>query len=194
MGTPKYALTLGSETLLQRICRIVSESTSSVMVVAAPDQPMPALPDGITVLRDAVPGQGPLAGITTGLNSCPSVRAGEPTQKVFVTACDAPLLQSRLIDLLYTRLADHDAIVIRSGDRLNPLCAVYDTRITGLANKLLQQGERRPRVLLESIDTRFVDEDVVREVDPQLLSLKNANTPEEFDELAAAYTTEIKSS
>jgi molybdenum cofactor guanylyltransferase len=183
MGTAKYALRLGSETLLQRICRIVSESTGSVVVVAAPGQSLPKLAEQIVVIRDELPDQGPLAGIVRGLSFLQSGTDCSNVDRVFVTACDAPLLLPEVVTLLLNSLADADAVAVRDSGRLHPLCAAYSTKTLATAVRLLAAGERRPRVLLESVQTRILETDELRSVDPKLSSLVNVNTPEEFQTL-----------
>ena len=52
MGRPKFSLPFGEEVLLQRVCRILSGVVSPIVVVAAADQEVPGLPDGVRVVRD----------------------------------------------------------------------------------------------------------------------------------------------
>ncbi|NQV25999.1 MAG: molybdenum cofactor guanylyltransferase, partial [Rhodopirellula sp.] len=99
MGRPKFSLPFGDEVLLQRVCRILSEVVSPIVVVAAADQELPSLPENVRVVRDEYDSLGPLAGIATGLDAL-----RKDADAAFVTSCDAPLLRSefvrRLIELL----------------------------------------------------------------------------------------------
>jgi molybdopterin-guanine dinucleotide biosynthesis protein A len=185
MGTAKYELRLGSETLLQRICRIVQESADRVIVVAAPGQTISHLEAGVQVIRDDRPGDGPLAGIGRGLQYFRSEGAGDCISQAFVTACDVPLLKPGLIDFLFDQLSDHDAVVMQSEGRLHPLCGVYRTSVAPTATELLDAGQRRPLTLLQTVNTRTISADLARTVDPDLSSLVNVNTPEEFQALTA---------
>ena len=67
MGRPKAWLPFGDETMLQRVVRILREVVEPVVVVAAPNQDVPALPAGVEIVHDEVEGKGPLAGLAAGL-------------------------------------------------------------------------------------------------------------------------------
>lgn len=187
MGTAKYALRLGSETLLERICRIVGQTVDRVVVVAGPDQSLPELPATVHVLRDDRPGDGPLAGIARGLSWLHDGGSCVPRTGVFVTSCDAPLLRPAVIEALFGRLGNSDAVAVRHEGRVHPLCAVYRATLASHATRLLEHGERRPRMLLDAVRTEYVDSEPLQAVDPDLRSLQNANSPEEFRQLAALW-------
>ena len=67
MGRDKWSLPFGSESLLQRSVRILSEVVSPVIVVAADSQKIVGLPQDIEIVRDRISDRGPLAGIQAGL-------------------------------------------------------------------------------------------------------------------------------
>jgi molybdopterin-guanine dinucleotide biosynthesis protein A len=67
MGTSKALLPFGSETMLQRVVRLLGEVVAPIVVVAAVDQALPALPQGTIVTRDEHEGRGPLEGLRAGL-------------------------------------------------------------------------------------------------------------------------------
>src|ERR671933_1300330 len=70
MGSPKAALEWHGSTLLRRVVGIVARGVDGpVVVVRAPGQPLPALPDGVEVVEDAREGRGPLQGIAAGLHA-----------------------------------------------------------------------------------------------------------------------------
>ena len=183
MGQAKYRLPFFGETLLRRICRIVGTEASPLLVIAAADQdispvdlPQDAAP---RIVRDELPEAGPLAGISLGLKQlCEMPHA--PTA-VFVTSCDSPLLKPQLIQLLQSLLIDEcDAVVIRDGQFSYPLCAVYRANSVSVATSLVMAGQRRAGALPEALRTRWVALDEIRSVDPELDSLRNCNTPEEY--------------
>ena len=59
----KATLTLAGQTFVERVCLAVATEVAEVIVVAAPLQELPSLPSGVIVVRDSLPGAGPLAGI-----------------------------------------------------------------------------------------------------------------------------------
>jgi molybdopterin-guanine dinucleotide biosynthesis protein A len=185
MGAPKYRLPFGDETLLCRICRIVAETAHPVAVVGAAKQDLSLLPEGVVVVRDSIPDQGPLQAIADGLCRLVSVDNDPSPSKplpsiVFVSSCDTPLLTSDVIRYLFQQLLSSDAaVVVCDGPLTNPLCAVY--RIgpcLTAARQLLDSGERRLVPLVHQLQARRIPSDALRQVDPQLNCLLNCNTPE----------------
>ena len=67
MGAPKATLPFGPETMLQRVVRLLGTVVSPIVVVAAREQVLPELPDGVIVTRDEREQQGPLEGLRAGL-------------------------------------------------------------------------------------------------------------------------------
>lgn len=183
MGRPKAWLPFGGEPLLARVVRRIGEAASPVVVVAAPDQDLPPLPETVTLVRDAVSGRGPLQGILAGLTAM----EGRATS-VFVSSTDAPFVHPALVRRMETLRSegDHDAAVARAQGHFHPLAAVYRTSLRALVADLLAQDLRRPYYVFERCRTRFADEpdllagSALREADPHLLSLRNINTPEDY--------------
>ena len=178
MGRPKFSLPFGEEVLLQRVCRILSEVVSPIVVVAAADQELPDLPDGVRIVRDEYDSQGPLAGIATGLNAL----RGE-VDAAFVTSCDAPLLRPRFVKRLIELLGGHDVAAPTDGQYDHVLAAVYRTMLADHARRLLAEDRRRPLFLLQESNSLRVHVDELRDVDPNLDSLRNVNTPEDYEEV-----------
>src|ERR1700720_1408053 len=87
MGQPKAWLPFGPETMLQRVVRLIRSAAGvgPIVVVGAPGQEVPPLPDGVDVVRDPVAGRGPLQGLAAGLAAMP---AG--AELVYASATDVP--------------------------------------------------------------------------------------------------------
>lgn len=180
MGRDKASLPFGDETLLSRTLRLVAEVVprGQIILVAAMDQQLPPLPWDATVIRDQQPDRGPLPAIIEGLTSL-----GESVSTAFVTACDAPLLEPSLIELLFASLMPKmDAVVPAEGERLHSLLAVYRRNAAASLRASLEAGRSSLHAALRSPSFRLTEVPVeeLRTVDPQLLSLLNCNTPEEY--------------
>lgn len=178
MGRPKFSLPFGEEALLQRVCRILSEAVSPIVVVAAADQELPDLPNGVRIARDEYDSQGPLAGIATGLNALQT-----DVDAAFVTSCDAPLLCPEFVKRLTELLGDHDVAAPIDGQYDHVLAAVYRTTLADHARRLLAEDRRRPLFLLEESNSLRIPVEKLRSVDPNLDSLRNVNTPEGYEEV-----------
>lgn len=179
MGRPKAWLPFQAETLLRRMVRLVGEAASPVIVVAAANQDLPALPDGTRIVRDQRENAGPLEGLRAGF----AALAGMDVAAVFVTGCDTPLLRPELIRFLTGELDGHQAAVPVDGAYFHPLAAVYRRDVLARIETLLAEGESRLSALCERLETRAIPVERLRVVDPRLESLTNVNRPEQYAEL-----------
>lgn len=175
MGWPKLSLPFGDELLLQRVVSILGEVVSPVVVVATPDQEVPPLPDDVGVFRDDQEGRGPLAGLAVGLEALDG-----KVDAAYVSACDVPLLQPQFVRAIIERLGSHELAIPREDRFHHPLAAVYRTSLAGRVRDLLAADRLRPFFLLEESDAALIDVDQLRSLDPELQSLRNLNTPEEY--------------
>ncbi len=186
MGQDKNWLQLPSppaETMLQRLCRTTASVVGAdrLVLVSAVDQRLPELSPETIIVADDMPQAGPLAGLTRGLQEC-AVRFGADAA-VFVTACDTPLLKPEVIGWLLSQLSTSDAVALQDGSHLYPLLAVYRAVLFHTAMDLLQNGERRARALVENTASRLVPSTALHDCDPDLVSLKNVNTPAAYREI-----------
>jgi molybdopterin-guanine dinucleotide biosynthesis protein A len=170
MGSDKLALAFGGETLLARCLRLVREAVDEVVLVAREGQ---ALPGGLEALRDPAEGLGPLAGIAIGLEAIQSQRA-------FVAAADMPLLRPALVSRLLELAQGFDACVPMLDGFPVPTCAVYAKSLAARARSLVEARELRASALADDVRTRRVAPDELRDVDPELESFLDCDTPEEY--------------
>ena len=97
--------------------------------------------------------------------------------------CDAPLLRPEFVERLIELLGDHDVAAPTDGQYDHVLAAVYRTALADNARRLLADERRRPLFLLEESNSLRVHVDELRNVDPNLASLRNVNTPEDYEEV-----------
>lgn len=181
MGVDKAHADWHGTPLVVHVASLVSDAVDGpVVVVGAPDRPLPGLPEGVEIVEDAVAEQGPLQGLHDGL----AALAGR-VDAALATGVDAPLLRPEVVQLLaraLERSGAQAAVPCLASDR-RPLPAVYRVELAATAQRLLDGGERRLRSLVEAVAVTAVPEEELRLVDPRLGSLAPLNTP---DELAAA--------
>ena len=175
MGRAKALLPFGPEMMLQRVVRILREVVDPIVVVAAPDQELPPLPAGVRIARDEQEYLGPLAGIGAGLRAL----AGD-VEAAYCSSCDVPLLKPEFVAAVIAALGDHEAAVPREGDFYHPLAGVYRVSLADRVAELVNAGRLRPLFLIEECRSRAIDIDELRRVDPQLESLRNVNSPEDY--------------
>ena len=175
MGQSKAWLPFGGELMLQRVVRILSEAVQPVVVVAAPGQEVPTLPDTVSIFRDEVAGRGPLQGLAAGLTAL----RGE-VEAAYISSCDVPFLQSTFVRRLLDLLGDNSICVPLVGGYHHPLSAVYRIDVREAVQSLLAEDRFRPVFLFERVDTRIVEADELKDFDPSFQSLRNLNSWEEY--------------
>jgi molybdopterin-guanine dinucleotide biosynthesis protein A/molybdopterin converting factor small subunit len=178
MGQPKALLLFAGEPLIVHLVRRLGQLFSDIVVVAAPEQELPALSS--TIVRDDVAHQGPVGGIYYGLNAA-------RREICFVTSCDAPFLNLRLIAYLMGQISDFDVVVPFIQDRYQPLHAVYRKQVAPLLKEQLERGELRPIFLYDKVRTRKITEAEMHPHDPESLSFLNMNTPEDYQAALASW-------
>ncbi len=185
MGTPKAALEWYGSTLLGRTVQIIARATSGpVVVVRAPGQDLPELPAGTLVADDPHEGKGPVQGIAAGLAALTG-RA----EVAFVSSTDLPFLHPAFIRRVLRVLEDSDGpdvcLPVARGYK-QPLAAAYRVSLAGAAERLVIQDRLRPAFLFEECRVETLDDAELKRdpalaaLDPDLDSLLNVNTPEDY--------------
>lgn len=175
MGRPKAWLPFGDEVLLQRVVRLLSEVVRPIVVVAAQGQDLPHLPSDVLIVRDEHEALGPLAGLAAGLAAL-----NGKADAAYASSCDVPLLKPEFVRHMTGLRGDYDLVIPRDGKYHHPLAAVYRTTVESAVRQLIAENRLRPFFLLERVRSREVDVAELRAVDPELESLRNTNTPEEY--------------
>ena len=170
MGTDKSQLVIDQQTFTQRIAETLFEVTGSVTLVgrALDDSTLPKVPD-------VYPKWGALGGLHAALAAC-------EREWAIVVACDLPFVTRELFLFLASLRLDHDAVVpLQQDERPQPLAALYRVNpCRERAEALIQAGRRRPLDLLESVKTRWVAFDEIRNLDQADRFFVNINTPEDY--------------
>jgi len=171
MGWPKAWLPIGREVLLPRMVRILQEAVPVVVVVAAPSQDVPPLPIDVLVLRDAHVGLGPLAGLHAGL-----LHLKYEADRVFLSSCDMPFLQPAFVNAVLNAAPSDGIAVPRVGGRLHPLASAYSVHTEPILSERLANYQLRMMDLFTVLPTKVLEEAEL----PDLRSVRNINTPEEY--------------
>ena len=152
MGTPKAWLDWHGSTLLRRTCGLVARGTGGpVVVVRAPGQELPPLPDGVRVVEDAREGQGPLQGLLAGLEAVDGELA-------FAASTDLPFLHPRFVAAVCAAAAGADAAVPYLAGFRQPLAAAYRTALAPLVASLVEADRMKPAFLFERCETRWLEQ------------------------------------
>jgi molybdenum cofactor guanylyltransferase len=186
MGTPKAALEWHGSTLLRRTVGIAGRATGGpVVVVRASGQELPSLPQGTILVDDPRDGKGPVQGIAAGLAA---LRGHAET--AFITSTDLPFLHPafirRVLRELEGRNAPEVALPVARGYP-QPLAAGYRVALAEIAERLVKEERLRPAFLFEECAVTRLDDDALRAdpvlaaLDPELDSVLNVNTPDDYE-------------
>ena len=99
----------------------------------------------------------------------------------YLSSCDVPFLRPAFVRRLIHLLGDHAVCVPRVGDYHHPLAAVYRLEVADAVARLLAEDRLRPFFLFEAVPTRVVGEAELADVDPTFQTLRNLNTPEDYE-------------
>src|SRR5579864_5833077 len=145
MGRPKAWLSIAGELMLPRVVRLLSQVVTPLVVVAAPQQEVPPLPDRVEVVHDEERGRGPLQGLAAGL----AALAGR-VDAAYLSSCDAPFLRPVFVQRLIELLRDNAICVPRVGEHHHPLAAVYRLSVLDAVRQLLSENRMRPYYLFDA--------------------------------------------
>jgi len=175
MGAPKATLPFGPETMLQRVVRLLGTVVSPIVVVAAREQSVPEVPADVKITHDEREQRGPLEGLRAGLKALP-----DSVDVAYITSCDVPLLEPAFVTRMVELLGDHDIAVMEIDGFPHPLSAVYRRDTLPYVEALLAKDRLRPVFLFDAVRTRRVRPEEMLSVDPQLRTLRNLNTREDY--------------
>jgi molybdopterin-guanine dinucleotide biosynthesis protein A len=196
MGTPKAALEWHGSTLLRRTAGIVARAANGpVVVVRAPGQDLPGLPKGTLVVEDPREGKGPVQGIAAGLTAL----SGQ-AESAFIASTDMPFLHPAFVRRML-RVLEHSensdvALPFARGYK-QPLAAAYRVSLAETAERLVKEDRLRPAFLFEQCLVETLDDDALRQdpmlaaLDPDLDSVLNVNTPEDYEQARARPAPEV---
>ncbi len=156
--------------LLSELCRevvLVTRDAAQAAIYA------PSLPPSVQLASDQIAGVGPLMGLASGLRAIQSSHA-------LVTAVDMPFLQPALITFLLSQPLNDQLLIPLVNAKPQVLLAIYPRIVLPLIEERLRAGRRDPRSLLEVAPVRYLEEMLLRQIDPDLRSFVNINTPGEL--------------
>jgi molybdopterin-guanine dinucleotide biosynthesis protein A len=173
-GRDKLAEPVDGRPLLDYPIVSVRALTDDIVVVAAPDTD-PAVPDGVTLVHDPRPFEGPLAALDAGL-------AASRVDRVVVVGGDMPTLVPAVLGRLLAALgADARAAILEvDGPRAILPLALAREPSRAAVRRLLDAGERRLGALLDVLDVRIVPSAEWRFDDPEGRTLRDIDTPSDL--------------
>ncbi len=179
MGTDKCLLNIGSAPLWKCQLALLKSITDCVGVVAAE---RPAwLDESIEWVPDSRTGAGPAAGLLGALTWCEASGASH----LILLAVDLPKISKESLRNLVRGVRPGAGIVPRSGQRLEPLCAIYPCEAADSLGSGLAEGRNRLQDLVgQLVEERLMVERVLSPAEE--LGFFNLNTPGDLSSLQHA--------
>jgi molybdopterin-guanine dinucleotide biosynthesis protein A len=150
-----------------------------VIVVLAPDADEPPMPDGteVTFTRDAIEGEGPLRGLSAGLDVANA-------EWIVLAGGDMPDLQPPVLREMLRAARETGVPAVTLSDRgaERPLpCVLRVVPAAEAVGVLLRAGRRSLRDLLAAVATVVVDEPTWTGLDPERRTLIDVDEPTDVD-------------
>ena len=175
MGRDKASITLGRLRLIDHVINAISPLVKRLRIIGTPKiskQFDPHLP--YPIQDDLFPGKGPLTGIHTALAT-----AKHPY--VFVIACDLPFVTTRFLSGMCSQFErGYDAVAPLQNSRPVPVCAIYSTSCLSTIEEHISTNRLMAQDLLESIQTKYINSQILKQLDPTGNCLLNINTKRDY--------------
>jgi molybdopterin-guanine dinucleotide biosynthesis protein A len=178
MGQNKALLSLPTNqavTFVEHLASLLVECCVETFIVARDQASASAYAyRGVHVVFDKTPGIGPLMGLYSGLSAM-------NTERALVLAVDLPLVQPALLTFLLSQPVGAGTLLVPVVHGVpQVMLAIYPRTVLPIMKEQLLKGRRDLRCLLELAPVQFIEEIQLCQIDPQLRSFVNINTPEEF--------------
>lgn len=174
MGTDKALLDIAGRSMIDRVVQEMARLFDNIMLVSGKRDEYLYL--GLQIIGDIYPGCGPLGGIHAGLKAA-------STPYIFVVGCDMPFVRAELMACLLPHARDHDVVIPREGDYLEPLLAIYGKGCLAPVEHMLQKKRCKITGFYEQVRVKYIDRKDMERCAGSDKCFINVNTP---DELAAA--------
>ena len=184
MGRDKFGLVIGDRTVLERVVLALRPLVERLHLVGHITSDL--LPDTLadsSLTPDRLPGLGPLSGIHTALVGTES--------PVIVVACDMPFVTTSFLAGLAERLEpDFDAVVPESSRGPVAVCGVYRHRCIPMLEEQLSRNALSAQSFTRTLETRWVRNEELKQLDPTGRCLMNLNTPKDYEAALAVVESE----
>lgn len=171
-GKNKSFATIGGRSIFDRIHDLFKELFDEVILVT--NNPLAYLNYDLAMVSDHYDARSSLNGLYSGLFAASNPYA-------FFVACDTPFVKRELIEFVVGKIEKNkDMVLPQTTPGYEPLFAAYSKMCLKpmayqLENKLLKiQG------LMGRVRVKKIPENKLREIDPELVSFFNVNTPEDL--------------
>ena len=170
-GRNKALIEMNGIRLIERVIGVMEPVFEHLIIITNTPQEYAYLQ--LPTYEDLIKGLGPLGGIFTGLEAI-SDEVG------FFVACDMPFLNSELIHHMVDVMEDFDAVVPKVDWKIEALHAIYTKSCIPAITELIDNRDYQIFKFFQKVRVRYLNEEEIRGLDPELRSFFNINKPEEL--------------
>jgi len=183
MPVLKGFIEINGEKIIEKNIRIYKHLFKEVFI--STNSPEHYLYLGVPMFGDIYKVRGPLTGIFTSLLNSSS-------EWIFVSACDMPFINERLIWYMASKRDDCDAVVPKStpscfskGERdfVEPLFAFYSKRLISHIEKAILANKTGAKDFLANKKVKYIRIDEVKNIDVDERSFINLNAPKDLNKV-----------
>jgi molybdopterin-guanine dinucleotide biosynthesis protein A len=168
-GTEKALLQVGGIRILDRIYKIYKELFEEIILIT--NNPQKFLEWDLLIVSDLFPIRSSLTGIHAGLFYMTNPFA-------FISACDTPFLKKEMVETVIGKIESQiDIVMPETAAGREPLCAAYSKSCLSAAQHHLEQEKLKVIKAFRKSRIKTISEKVLCEIDPDLRSFFNINTP-----------------
>ena len=173
-GSKKQFFTIDGESLVERCVRRFSPLFSDVVVATDNASELIPLKEKyrVKIVEDEMKNLGAIVGIYTGLKNIVE-------EEAFVCGVDMPFINFNLVKYLMSK--DGKIVVPFVRGFPEALHSVYSKDIIPQIQELLNEGIYKISELFNFVETVYIDEREVRQVDKNLTSFFNLNTKKDLE-------------
>lgn len=188
MGFDKFRLPFAGRTFLECVIEEIAAAIDGPIAVAASQRTLAEVKKicdaigsrRVRIVVDQRDDSGPMEGIRVGLSSI-----ADESEWAFVTSCDVPLFCPKVLDILQAsvlRSGDNDleAVMPASTERIYGMTAIYRTSVVAKVAGMVQRRSLRVSDLATELNTKKVSLAEIQSADPNLDSMRNLNSPEQY--------------
>ena len=176
-GQDKGLVQMAGKPLVLHVCERASKTVDEVTIVVSSIRQRETysslLPNGTRILVDIEDSQSPLIGALTGF-------ADARRDYSILLPCDTPFISEEVVKLLFEISQGMDAAIPRwPNGYIEPLQAVYrtDSALTATEEAIEKGGVRLLSMISLLKKVRYLSTEVIRKIDPDLITFFNINTP-----------------
>jgi molybdopterin-guanine dinucleotide biosynthesis protein A len=184
-GRDKGLVVLAGKPLILHVIDRVSKVVDEVLVVVSSEEQKnnfeTVLEEKADLVIDKDDSQSPLVGAITGFETANA-------EYSLLLPCDTPLVSTQIIQFLLDMCTNRSAAIPRwSNGYIEPLQAVYRTESALTAAKtVLKQGKMNMQSMIDNLKgVRYVSTMVLEQLEPDLLTFFNVNTPHDLKKAEA---------